>query len=172
MHSVFHHECIERMGENDGIWAWKQFNQLFNHLPSKPKRPPVAFFLFMEDFRKSFKKAMKTKDKGIFGTVKPKDKTVVQHGACLGLGLAALGTADEDIYDEKKSVLYIESVVAGEAAGISMGLLMVGNASEKASEMLVYAHETQHEKIIRKLTDEHLDQKEDIGGCNLGMDMC
>ncbi|KAI3746909.1 hypothetical protein L6452_09351 [Arctium lappa] len=74
---------------------------------------------------------------------------VIQHGACLGLGLAALGTADEDVYDEIKSVLYTDSAVAGEAAGISMGLLMVGTASEKASEMLVYAHETQHEKIIR-----------------------
>ncbi|GKB54349.1 reverse transcriptase domain, reverse transcriptase zinc-binding domain protein, partial [Tanacetum coccineum] len=41
---------------------------------------------------------------------------VVQHGACLGLGLAALGTADEDIYDEIKSVLYTDSVVAGEAS--------------------------------------------------------
>ncbi|KAM0046858.1 putative armadillo-like helical protein [Helianthus debilis subsp. tardiflorus] len=73
---------------------------------------------------------------------------VVQHGACLGLGLAALGTADEDIYDEIKSVLYTDSTVAGEAAGISIGLLMVGTASEKASEreMLVYGHETQHEK--------------------------
>lgn len=74
---------------------------------------------------------------------------VIQHGACLGLGLAALGTADEDIYDDIKSVLYTDSAVAGEAAGISMGLLMVGTASEKASEMLAYAHETQHEKIIR-----------------------
>ncbi|THG05444.1 hypothetical protein TEA_001839 [Camellia sinensis var. sinensis] len=27
---------------------------------------------------------------------------VIQHGACLGLGLAALGTADEDIYDDVK----------------------------------------------------------------------
>ncbi|KAF2288874.1 hypothetical protein GH714_022515 [Hevea brasiliensis] len=44
-----------------------------------------------------------------------------------------------------------DSAVAGEAAGISMGLLMVGSASEKASEMLTYAHETQHEKIIRGL---------------------
>ncbi|XP_052189508.1 26S proteasome non-ATPase regulatory subunit 1 homolog A-like isoform X2 [Diospyros lotus] len=76
---------------------------------------------------------------------------VIQHGACLGLGLAALGTADEDIYDEIKNVLYSDSAVAGEAAGISMGLLMVGTASEKASEMLTYAHETQHEKIIRGL---------------------
>ncbi|KAL7209621.1 hypothetical protein ACSBR1_031222 [Camellia fascicularis] len=76
---------------------------------------------------------------------------VIQHGACLGLGLAALGTADEDIYDDVKTVLYTDSAVAGEAAGISMGLLMVGTASEKAGEMLAYAHETQHEKIIRGL---------------------
>ncbi|KAJ6828893.1 26S proteasome non-ATPase regulatory subunit 1-like protein A-like [Iris pallida] len=33
-----------------------------------------------------------------------------------------------------------------------MGLLMVGTASEKASEMLAYAHDTQHEKIIRGLS--------------------
>ncbi|KAJ4722975.1 26S proteasome non-ATPase regulatory subunit 1-like [Melia azedarach] len=76
---------------------------------------------------------------------------VIQHGACLGLGLAALGTADEEIYDDIKNVLYTDSAVAGEAAGISMGLLMVGTASEKAGEMLTYAHETQHEKIIRGL---------------------
>ncbi|KAI3890509.1 hypothetical protein MKW92_040898, partial [Papaver armeniacum] len=74
---------------------------------------------------------------------------VIQHGACLGLGLAALGTADEEIYDDIKNFLYTDSVVAGEAAGIGMGLLMVGTASEKASEMLAYDHETQHEKIIR-----------------------
>ncbi|CAH1417617.1 unnamed protein product [Lactuca virosa] len=29
----FRLECIERMGENDGIWAWTRFNQVFNHLP-------------------------------------------------------------------------------------------------------------------------------------------
>ncbi|PHT48819.1 26S proteasome non-ATPase regulatory subunit 1 -like protein A [Capsicum baccatum] len=76
---------------------------------------------------------------------------VIQHGACLGLGLAALGTADEDIYDDIKTVLFTDSAVAGEAAGIGMGLLMVGTGSEKAGEMLAYAHETQHEKIIRGL---------------------
>lgn len=33
-----------------------------------------------------------------------------------------------------------------------MGLVMLGSASEKAlDEMLQYAHETQHEKIIRGL---------------------
>ncbi|KAG6726126.1 hypothetical protein I3842_02G065500 [Carya illinoinensis] len=74
-----------------------------------------------------------------------------KFSATAGLGLAALGTADEEIYDDIKTVLYTDGAVAGEAAGISMGLLMVGTASEKASEMLAYAHETQHEKIIRGL---------------------
>ena len=74
---------------------------------------------------------------------------VIKHGACLGLSLAALGTADENIFDDIKTILYTDSAVAGEAAGISLGLLMVGTGSEKAGEMLAYAHETQHEKIIR-----------------------
>ncbi|CAE5960515.1 unnamed protein product [Arabidopsis arenosa] len=76
---------------------------------------------------------------------------VIQHGACLGLGLASLGTADECIYDDIKNVLYTDSAVAGEAAGISLGLLFVGTATDKANEMLAYAHKTQHEKIIRGL---------------------
>ena len=74
---------------------------------------------------------------------------VIQHGACLGLGLAVLGTADEHIFDDIKIALYTNSAVAGEAAGISMGLLMVGTASDKETEMLAYPHEMQHEKIIR-----------------------
>lgn len=43
-----------------------------------------------------------------------------------------------------------DSAVAGEAAGIGMGLVMLGSASEKAiSEMIAYAHDTSHERIIR-----------------------
>ncbi|CAI6009641.1 unnamed protein product, partial [Closterium sp. NIES-65] len=75
----------------------------------------------------------------------------IQHGACLGVGLAAMGTGDEEVYEDVKSVLYTDSAVAGEAAGIAMGLLLVGTASERAAEMLAYAHDTQHEKIIRGL---------------------
>ena len=42
--------------------------------------------------------------------------------------------------------------MAGEAAGLAMGLVMLGTASSKAiDEMIQYAHETQHEKIIRGL---------------------
>uniref|UniRef100_A0A3N7ETZ0 RPN1 N-terminal domain-containing protein n=1 Tax=Populus trichocarpa TaxID=3694 RepID=A0A3N7ETZ0_POPTR len=50
---------------------------------------------------------------------------VVQHGACLGLGLAALGTAGENIYDDIKNVLHADSAVAGEAAGLQAIYLLV-----------------------------------------------
>ena len=72
-----------------------------------------------------------------------------QHGACLGLGLAALGTDDELIYEALKDVMYTDSAVAGEAAGLSLGMLMVGKPTERTEEMLAYAHDTSHEKIIR-----------------------
>lgn len=49
-------------------------------------------------------------------------------------------------------MLYNDNAIAGEAAGYAMGLVMLGTASPKAvDEMLQYAHETQHEKIIRGL---------------------
>lgn len=44
-------------------------------------------------------------------------------------------------------MLYLDSAVAGEAAGLALGLLHVGTATEKATEMLAYAHDTQHEKV-------------------------
>ncbi|KAG2454480.1 hypothetical protein HYH02_001498 [Chlamydomonas schloesseri] len=73
-----------------------------------------------------------------------------QHGACLGLGLAALGTDDEEALEDVKNVLYSDSAVAGEAAGIALGLLCCGSGGERvAGEALAYAHDTQHEKIIR-----------------------
>ena len=74
---------------------------------------------------------------------------VTQHGACLGLGLAALGSGDEEVFEEVKNVLYTDSAVAGEAAGIALGLVAVGSASDKAPELLTYAHDTQHEKVGR-----------------------
>ncbi|KAI7883369.1 armadillo-type protein [Mucor mucedo] len=77
---------------------------------------------------------------------------VIQHGACLGLGVAGMATANEEIYEDLKNVLFGDNAVAGEAAGLSMGLIMLGTGNEEAiEEMLQYAHETQHEKIIRGL---------------------
>lgn len=76
---------------------------------------------------------------------------VMQHGCCLGLGLVCLGCSDdEEVYDELKSVLYSDSAVAGEGAAYSIGLLKLGSGDFKCvDELLAYAHDTQHEKIIR-----------------------
>ncbi|KAJ1970972.1 proteasome regulatory particle base subunit, partial [Dimargaris verticillata] len=81
-----------------------------------------------------------------------RDVEILQHGACLGLGAAGMATANAGVFDSLKDVLYTDSAVAGEAAGIAMGLVMIGTAAaEPLDEMLQYAHETQHEKIIRGL---------------------
>nr|ODN99779.1 26S proteasome regulatory subunit N2 [Cryptococcus depauperatus CBS 7855] len=77
---------------------------------------------------------------------------VVQHGAALGMGVSALASADEEIYETIRPILFQDDATAGEAAGLAMGLVMLGTASDKAlEEMLSYARETQHEKIIRGL---------------------
>ncbi|KAA3680088.1 26S proteasome regulatory subunit N2 [Paragonimus westermani] len=74
----------------------------------------------------------------------------VRHGACLGLGLAAMGTGREDVYEQMKSNLYQDDAVTSEAAGIGIGLVMLGTGSAQAIEdLLGYAKETAHEKIIR-----------------------
>jgi 26S proteasome regulatory subunit N2 len=77
---------------------------------------------------------------------------IVQHGASLGLGVAAMATNNAEVYEQLKNIVYSDSAVAGEAAAISLGLVMLGSGSEQAlDDMLTYAHETQHEKIIRGL---------------------
>lgn len=77
---------------------------------------------------------------------------VVQHGGALGLGVAGMATGDESIYEDLKSVLYTDSALNGEAVGIAMGLIMLGTGDIKALEdMIQYAHDTQHEKIVRGL---------------------
>ncbi|QRV75716.1 26S proteasome regulatory complex, subunit Rpn2/Psmd1 [Ceratobasidium sp. AG-Ba] len=77
---------------------------------------------------------------------------VVQHGAALGLGIAGMSSRSDDAYEDLKEILFTDSAVASEAAAYAMGLVMLGSGSAKATEeMLTYAHETQHEKIIRGL---------------------
>ncbi|GAA5975568.1 hypothetical protein JCM5350_002652 [Sporobolomyces pararoseus] len=85
-------------------------------------------------------------------TLKGTQDEVIMHGAALGLGVAAMGSGNEEIYDALRDVLFNDSAIAGEAAGYAMGLVMLGSGSAKAlDEMVQYAHETQHEKIIRGL---------------------
>lgn len=85
----------------------------------------------------------------------------VKHGACLGLGLVAMGTGNEKAYSALRSVVLDDRANSGEAAGIAQGLLLLGQKLEwvdqgtgnvAINEMLASARETQHEKITRGLT--------------------
>lgn len=84
--------------------------------------------------------------------LKEASNEVVRHGGCLGLGLASMGTQRADVYEQLKFHLYQDDAVTGEAAGLAMGLTMLGSRSQSAIEdMVSYAQETQHEKIMRGL---------------------
>lgn len=83
-----------------------------------------------------------------------KDATeeVVQHGGALGLGVAGMASGDDSLYEDLKTVLYTDSAINGEAVGLAMGLVMLGSGNMKALEdMIQYARDTQHEKIVRGL---------------------
>lgn len=84
--------------------------------------------------------------------LKDAQNEMVRHGGCLGLGLAAMGTHRQDVYEQLKFNLYQDDAVTGEAAGIAMGMVMLGSKHAAAIEdMVAYAQETQHEKILRGL---------------------
>ena len=83
----------------------------------------------------------------------------MSHGAALGIGLAEFASKNIEVCDELKELLYTDSAVAGEAAGLALGLVLCGAGStdsEEISEILAeiknYACETQHEKIIRGIS--------------------
>lgn len=77
---------------------------------------------------------------------------VVQHGACLGLGISGMASKNDAVLEVVKGILYADNAIAGESAGVSIGLLMLGSGDESLiSELKQYAHESQHEKIIRSL---------------------
>lgn len=84
--------------------------------------------------------------------LKSSQNEVILHGCALGLGVACMGTSNLELFNQLKTVLFNDSAVAGEAAGLAMGLVMLGSGQKEAiDEMLQYAHETQHEKIVRGL---------------------
>lgn len=80
------------------------------------------------------------------------DTDVMLHGAALGAGVAGMASGSESLYEALKVVLYSDSAISGQAAGLAMGLVMLGSGNENAiNDMLTYAQETQHENIIRGL---------------------
>ena len=52
---------------------------------------------------------------------------IVQHGAALGLGLCGIGSADTTLVDRLLDV-GVDDAVAGEAAGLAIGMVMCGTA--------------------------------------------
>jgi len=90
----------------------------------------------------------------LIGQLKDATNEVILHGACMGLGLAAMATGRKDVYELLKNKLQDrDDAIIGEAAGLAMGLVMMGtNDFSAIEEMARYATETQHEKIIRGLS--------------------
>lgn len=81
---------------------------------------------------------------------------VVAHGATLGMGLAGMATGQQELFDELNGVLYNDSAIAGEGAALGIGLVLLGQsdgdvAKQCIPDLLNYAHDTQHEKIVRAL---------------------
>lgn len=85
------------------------------------------------------------------------ENEVVQHGACFGIGLAAMATGDEQLLAELKGTLFLDSAVAAEGAAISIGLLLLGMSDSPLAqlnipELLTWAHNTTHEKVVRSIS--------------------
>ncbi|KAJ3550952.1 hypothetical protein NM688_g4968 [Phlebia brevispora] len=92
-------------------------------------------------------------DEYLRNALKSTQNEIVRHGAALGLGIAGMGGKNTEAYEELKQTLFDDSAVSGEGAGYAMGLVMLGTADAGcAEEMLMYARETQHDKIIRGLS--------------------
>ena len=80
------------------------------------------------------------------------NKEAIQHGIYLGIGLTAMATHDQELYERVREGIYTDDALIGEAAGYAVGLIMVGSKDEGAIDDLVkYVHDTQHEKIIRAI---------------------
>jgi 26S proteasome regulatory subunit N2 len=63
---------------------------------------------------------------------------VVKHGACLGLGLAAMGAGSEQHYElVSRTLNSLDSAVTGEAAGVTIGLLLLGRLGETIADTAV-----------------------------------
>lgn len=49
--------------------------------------------------------------------------------------------------------MYSDDAIIGEAAAIAIGLILIGSRNEQAiQDLITYAHDTQHEKIIRAIS--------------------
>ena len=63
-----------------------------------------------------------------------------------------MGTARSDVYELLKTNLLLEDAVTGEAAGLAMGLVMLGTGSAQAIEDMVQVSEREPRTSIVTLT--------------------
>ncbi|PIC41822.1 hypothetical protein B9Z55_009110 [Caenorhabditis nigoni] len=82
--------------------------------------------------------------------LKTAENEPVRHGACLGFGIAGLGSSSVSGYEKIREVLQRDEAVSGESAGIAMGLIMAGNLNQEVfNELKQYTVDTQHDKTQR-----------------------
>jgi 26S proteasome regulatory subunit N2 len=67
-----------------------------------------------------------------------------------------MGTARSDVYELLKTNLLLEDAVAGEAAGLAMGLVMLGTGSVQAIEDMVQVCRNRIKKEIKFFIDSML----------------
>ena len=79
-----------------------------------------------------------------------KNSDVIQHGACLALGLISMGSRCEQHYQILLDVIKADKPEPGEAAGYALGMVMLGSGDETTiNEMIERCESTEHEKIMR-----------------------
>lgn len=85
-------------------------------------------------------------------TLPSNSREAFQHGIFLAIGLVAMASHNFGLYEKLRDGMYTDDAIIGEAAGYAIGLVMIGSKDAQAIEDLVtYAHDTQHEKIIRAI---------------------
>ena len=79
-----------------------------------------------------------------------KNSDVIQHGACLALGLISMGSRSETHFKILLNVLKTDKPEPGEAAGYAIGMIMLGSCDQTTTdEMIDIISNTEHEKICR-----------------------
>uniref|UniRef100_A0A5S6QF14 26S proteasome non-ATPase regulatory subunit 1 n=1 Tax=Trichuris muris TaxID=70415 RepID=A0A5S6QF14_TRIMR len=77
------------------------------------------------------------------------DVPIIRHGACLGIGLAAMGTHHPKIYTILKEMVEENNAVVGLAASLSMGLVMASSNNVRCvMELASIGAQTRHEKVL------------------------
>lgn len=81
------------------------------------------------------------------------NQEAIHHGILLAIGLVTMGSGSEQAYTKLREFMYKDNAIIGEAATYAIGLSMLGTKNpEVVEDLLTYAHETQHEKIIRAIS--------------------